>query len=158
MGEALEFENFPATKVVPELFSQEKAAHYWPMIEEELIKVDHLWSHRWTLESIRQSIEIGQTQVWGFGSDETIHFVMLTQIDIYPAAKVLRIFLALGTLGKEDEFMNSAYDVVESFAKACGCVEIEVTGRLGWAKKLARFGPRRAYAVLVKSVMMGSVH
>lgn len=63
-----------------------------------------------------------------------VESAVVTEIAVYPRAKVLRYFLAGGT--NLDNWLEKIQQVIEKFAKKNNCTQVEVAGRKGWVKKL----------------------
>ena len=63
-----------------------------------------------------------------------VESAVVTEIAVYPRAKVLRYFLAGGT--NLDNWLEKIQQVIEKFAKNNNCTQVEVAGRKGWVKKL----------------------
>ena len=78
-------------------------------------------------------------QLW-IGIDDGLKAVAVTQICVYPRRKVARVWI----FAAEDAPSWIAGDLmhIEAWAKAEGCSEIEMSGRLGWRKRLPGWGVR----------------
>lgn len=63
-----------------------------------------------------------------------VESAVVTEIAVYPRAKVLRYFLAGGI--NLDNWLEKIQQVIEKFAKNNNCTQVEVAGRKGWVKKL----------------------
>lgn len=125
-------------QAIVEKFSPEKFSRYWPMIEQELKTVHHIWDDIWTLESIFEATVHGRFQCWGAGDLDHLKVVCWTQIATYPNGNVLQIFLAIGN--GIDELLPVLDASMESFARSTECKLIEVVGRKGWQGKLRSMG------------------
>ena len=95
----------------------------------------------WTLEAVEQEIRAGRAQFWPMD-----HSAVVTQIHTYPRGKVLRIWLAGGQWDELAHYLPSA----DAYARAQGCVAVEVEGRPGWERLLKGYEKRRV--VLVKEL------
>ena len=100
---------------------------------------------RWTMAELQQSIKEGRRQLWI--SDDPL-CALVTQIDNYPAAKVLNIFWAGGKLPED---CNDILDAIEAWGVRKGCTQSEVGGRKGWARKLRGYRPA-PWSVLIKDL------
>lgn len=87
-----------------------------------------------TLEHVRAELDSGKCQMW-----PTENSVIITEIIQYPTgARVMQHWLAGGD---RDEIERTTVSL-EAFARAHGCVAIEVTGRPGWLPTMKRHGAR----------------
>ena len=82
-------------------------------------------------EDIVAGIIKGTFQLWPASKS-----CLVTEITQYPRKKVLHIFLAGGDLNE----IKSMRDDVEAWAKAHGCDDMTMVGRLGWSKALKDIG------------------
>lgn len=142
MGEVVEY--------AVERFTPERFMHFWPHIWKELSLIPHIWDRWWTKESIYDLTVSGRFQCWGVGSAHTIHAVAFTEIAVYPASTVFRIFMAFGE-GFEEyiPILEASY---EKFAVDAGCTHAEVVGRSGWKKPMKELGFEQVNIVLSKSL------
>ena len=62
---------------------------------------------------------------------------VITQIEEYPAAKVLQILWVCGRLPRS---WRSILRTLERWGEAKGCSEVETGGRFGWERQLAEEG------------------
>lgn len=113
---------------------------FWPAMLLELRKISHLWDMWWTEESLHHMCMTGMMQVWVAGVPPTFHIVVITQICVYPAGSTLQGVLGFGT--KVDEVIPLLVETLEHYAQKHECRYTEIVGRLGWEKKLERFGYR----------------
>lgn len=114
----------------------DKLDHYWPFIVSEMDRVPHIWSAWWTKEAIYEGLSIGMLQLWAAGTKDAIHIVLITQVVVYPASRVVQCFLTFGK--KIDEYIPILAATMESFARDQGCASVDVWGRDGWTKKLLK--------------------
>ena len=73
---------------------------------------------------------------------------LVTEIIKYPKKKVLNIFLGGGDL---TEILSMHSDVI-SWAKQQGCTALNMTGRFGWKKPLAKHGWQPMHTSYVKEI------
>ncbi len=66
-----------------------------------------------------------------------IESAVITEVAVYPQAKILRYVLAGGT--NLDNWLDRIQEKIERFAKLNNCTQLEVAGRRGWLKKLKNF-------------------
>ena len=73
---------------------------------------------------------------------------LVTEIINYPKKKVLNVFLGGGDLTE----ILSMHDDVISWAKQQGCTALNMTGRFGWKKPLAKHGWKPMHTSYVKEI------
>ena len=73
---------------------------------------------------------------------------LVTEIINYPKKKVLNVFLGGGDLTE----ILSMHDDVISWAKQQGCTALNMTGRFGWKKPLAKHGWEPMHTSYVKEI------
>lgn len=129
----------------------DKLEAFWSDIARGLDKVSHLWSPYYTKESLFELASIGRIQVWGVGKVD-VEMVLFTQIGVYPASRILEVFLAFG-----DGVYEPAGDVVdhtlEKFAKMTECSRIDIVGRSGWERELKDRGFTKTSITLSRKVI-----
>tara|TARA_X000000950_G_scaffold216463_1_gene260495 strand:- start:5932 stop:6339 length:408 start_codon:yes stop_codon:yes gene_type:complete len=69
--------------------------------------------------------------------NEGIESAVVTEIAVYPQAKILRYVLAGGS--NLENWLDRIQVKIERFAKLNNCTQLEVAGRKGWIKKLKNF-------------------
>lgn len=82
---------------------------------------------RWSLESIKHRLEIGQDGLILIGN-ETITSAVVVTVAVYPNRKILSVQLAGGKL----EDMKNHLRELDEIADEAGCDMIEIHGRKGW--------------------------
>jgi len=73
---------------------------------------------------------------------------VVTEIIVYPNKKVLHFFLAGGEL---EQITDMQDDIIE-WAKAQGCQEMSLSGRLGWKKALKNLGWEQKSVILQREI------
>lgn len=86
-----------------------------------------------TIENVLRDLESGDAQLW-----QCRETVMVTTMTNYPdvGEKLCEAWLAAGDLADIRQMTPHMLD----WAKAEGCTQAELNGRLGWAKALAPYG------------------
>lgn len=79
------------------------------------------------LEDVWELIESGVAQLW-----PTPNGAIVTVVEAYPKAKVLRFWLAGGTLRE----LQKSEPTIRAWAKDQGCTLVLIGGRRGWLKAL----------------------
>jgi hypothetical protein len=82
------------------------------------------------LDGVRAMVERGDAQIW-----PTENGCMITTIETYPKAKVLRGWLAGGNL---EEIQKSEPNIAK-WAKHQGCDLVMISGRRGWLKAFSGY-------------------
>lgn len=118
----------------------EDFAEQWKYIQREMDLVPHIWEPWWTKEHIFHAVLAGQFQVWAAGFDGSVKLFLVTQIANYPAARILTSILMLGN--SFDEVSDALWASLEQFARQEGCTRVEIVGRKGLERRLARYGLR----------------
>lgn len=101
------------------------------------------WSGgRSKVDDILRFLLAGQMQLWVvFSKDEQqIYGHIITEVKQYPQFKMLVIQYCCIESHYMQYVEDKMQDIAERFAKDSGCVGIELVGRLGWGKKLEKFG------------------
>jgi hypothetical protein len=152
MGEAIAYDHefeVEARRIYPD----EWAIH-WPAISRELDTIPQYWAPYWTKEYMSSNVISGGWQAWGFGDLGTIRVIVLTQLIIYPASRVMQLMLAFGNSLEAVAPLIEA--TMERFAMEAECQYVEIVGREGWAKWFPRF--KRVGVVLRCKVPTMGVH
>lgn len=98
------------------------------------------------IRDIWDGIVTGNFQLWP-GEKSAV----VTEIQIYPQAKVMHIFLAGGDLEELLEMEKS----VRAFAETIGCNSMSISGRRGWVKIFERDGWEEVCTSIVKELNNG---
>tara|TARA_Y100000022_G_scaffold175704_1_gene164520 strand:- start:848 stop:1240 length:393 start_codon:yes stop_codon:yes gene_type:complete len=95
------------------------------------------------LVDIYEGLYKGTMQLWPMENS-----CLVTEIITYPRKKVLNVFLGAGDLTEILEM----HDSVISWAQAQGCEALNMTGRFGWKKPLAKYGWKPLHSSYVKEI------
>jgi hypothetical protein len=98
-----------------------------PTIKKALPYAGGLWSYKDVAEKILQ----GEMQMWA--GEES---VILTQLEVYPQAKVCHVFLAAGHLPEVHEILQD----IEKWAAFMDCSRVTASGRKGWVREMKSKG------------------
>jgi hypothetical protein len=109
-------------------------------IHIQLDSVKHIWEDYYTKDFMTAQILNEAWQAWGFGSDGKVRLLVITQIVVFPANRVLQILMALGN--SLDECLPVMEATLERFANAAECGLCDAIGRPGWERKVPRFRRR----------------
>lgn len=92
-----------------------------------------VWHECHDISDVRRFIEEGYAQFW-----PDTEAAMVTEIVTYPRGKALRIWLASGTY----EGVRRCEARAIAWAKEQGCTQSELTGRMGWRRRLTDYRER----------------
>lgn len=106
-----------------------------------------------SLDGLHHRCRTGAFRLWIVSEDaehSILRGVIVTEIINYDAFKALRV---VGLAGDHfEDWIEKADKLLVDIAQWYDCKRIEEVGRRGWAKRLAPFGYRQAYAWLVKEI------
>lgn len=112
----------------------EEVNDLWPRVEP-LIERGLRESHKsFSAEDVRLSLLAKARQLWVLLPD--IACAWVTQIDVYPLAKVFHIFLIAGKLPAD---WRQIWFHVKQWGKSQGCQAVELQGRKGWMRVFPDF-------------------
>jgi hypothetical protein len=140
----------PVPRYVMAQFTVDEFFVFWPQLERLLDRVPDTWRH-WTKGYICDSVSTGHIQTWGIGPPGKAILLMFTAVQAYPTMKVLSIMWAAGTF--EDEMAPLLDTTLTSYARAHGCTECEIRGRMGWEHKMKAAGFKRTASVWTRPVL-----
>ena len=98
-----------------------------PFLKRILLKVDFYY----TVEYIKESLLRAEMQLWTSLDGTQIKSICITQIQIHPKYKFLRIVLQAGQLASVGHLKQ-----IEQWGKSQGCTKVKLTGRRGWKRVL----------------------
>lgn len=96
-----------------------------------------------TLDDIWNGVVRGDFQFWP--GDKS---AVITEIQIYPQAKVMHIFLAGGDLEELLQMEKS----VRAYAQTIGCNSMSISGRRGWLRIFERDGWKEVCTTIAKEL------
>jgi hypothetical protein len=117
------------------------------MIDEQWETVHHLVQRAldatiagnlYTLESIKDYLKSRDMQLWLLIEESKVHAAVITQVLVYPKAKVLDVLFMGGDIYDTWEVVYQAR--MREFAAEQGCDYARGYGRLGWARKVKNLG------------------
>ena len=105
------------------------------------LKVSEDWSKgRASVDDILRFLFTGQMQLWIALDDTKIYGHIITEVKQYPQCKMLVIQYCAGESNHMQFVEEKAYEILERFAKDNGCAGIELIGRPGWSRHVAKQG------------------
>jgi hypothetical protein len=105
-----------------------------PQIKSHLAVALEYFHNLYEIEDIRQDLKNGHKQLWLIGDNAAI----ITQIEIFPRGKVLRVFSASGE--DRGKWLGEADSFCDALARANDCSVVIANGRRGWSKDAANAG------------------
>lgn len=136
------------------ILSPEEWTVYWPQISVQLDTIPQWWEPYWTKDFINSAVMSQGWQAWGFGDYNKVNLIVLTQIIIYPGARVLQMMLAFGNnLAMCAPLIDAS---LFRFAMEAECEYAEIVGREGWVQYFPRF--RKVGVVLRCEIQRVGVH
>ena len=117
----------------------------------EAVKTSH---GRCTVNDTIEAVYRGKKQLWA-AYDDTVHGVITTSIVEYPRIKALVMELCAGD--NLSQWKGQMLEMIEQFARDCGCAKIEMVGRKGWERVLDHDGYRPTHFVYEKELTDGQV-
>lgn len=96
-----------------------------------------------SFDDVKAAILSGKMQIW-----PAPHGVAVTEIIVYPARKVLHIFLAAGEL----EQLLDMIDAATAWGRSEGCQSLTMTGRKGWQRILSKHGWRERHITMERAI------
>lgn len=121
---------------------------FWPLVEDYFARVEQ---DDFSLEELRELAISRKAQLWLFCDGMQVIGAMLTEIIVFPRKKVLRPIIADGAKGLR--CAKATRDVVFEWAKAQGCVEVEVIGRPGWEWIFHRAGVKMKKQIVLRGAL-----
>lgn len=106
----------------------------WPDVEGLLRPVIDLPACRCTLSGTIRALQCGGRQLFVAVEHGTIVAAAVTQITSYDVGDWLTVILCGGR--GLDEWGDEGKQAIERWAEQCGCQNVEIWGRDGWAKAL----------------------
>lgn len=124
----------------------QQIAYVWPIVSAWIEAATSKTDGWWASEHVRAACEAGKSQLWVIWDGRSEHAAVITEIENGPAKTIGRIAI-LGGL-KFDRWRHLLPEI-EDWARKFGAVEMQICGRKGWKRLLARDG----YAQ--KAVLLG---
>lgn len=106
-----------------------------PVLECTLERYE--WN-RWTLPELVQGLRAERYQLWAAREGEKSLYVV-TEIQPTASGPELHIVLGGGGLDEDEEILKHL-GLIEEWATAYDVKSVIIWGRLGWKKKLAKYG------------------
>ena len=104
----------------------------WPDIEKYMEGAAEYTYGRFTAEDIKVGLHTKPYHLWIAFDDRKIYGAVVTEIGEYPQMKTLIMQFTGGE--HLPKWKNQMLQLLQRFAKDCGCTVIESYGRRGWEK------------------------
>jgi hypothetical protein len=107
------------------LITPDKVNELWNNVEPYIDAAIHEYSLL-TIEDLKRGCESGEYGLW-------VHLegAAVTILDHFPKGRVLQ----LAAIGGNKNSVDLIEEVIETFAKEIGCIEVIAVGRKGWIKR-----------------------
>ncbi len=113
--------------------NKEDAERIWPLVEPFLVSALKRWLPVYFAPDLLEMVKKDELQLWVItdNEEEKLYGAGLTEIRIYPRAKILNLFM----LGGRDmkKWKDKWSSAMELFARSQGCDFMQAIGRRGWA-------------------------
>lgn len=123
---------------------------FWPSLEKMLLEEPELWNRGQTLFSLRTHLLAGDLTLWLVLKEDKVLIAFLTMIESYVTGKSLQIVWGKGE--QLQAYLAIALAGVEVFALRSNCTMVEIIGRDGWSKPLAKFGYNKLQTTFIKEL------
>lgn len=110
----------------------------WPVIRADLDRVIDVGHGHYDAAAVRAKIEATDWQLWVAFEDKRYLGFVVTEIRVWPRCRTLEAVLLAGE--DADRVIAETQDKLKDFARAHGCVALEMRGRFGWKRVLQRHG------------------
>lgn len=125
----------------------------WDEVAPVLADVLPFTYGRHKLEDIRNGIAEERSQLWITFDDGPINGVVVSAIKQYPRRKLLCLQFCAGK--NFSEWEDGMLDILDRFAREEKCDGLEMAGRAGWARVLAKHGWSEVFRVYEKDLNDG---
>ena len=117
----------------------------WPYVEPLLQRAMRYSDRKFDTQSIYEALIARDMQLWvATTASQEIKACAITHIVDYPQKTVMIIMFAAGF--QMDKWLHFIH-ILKRYAQHNDCDSIEIYGRNGWAKKLAKYGYEQIHAV-----------
>jgi len=120
----------------------------WTQVIPHLLKGEKHWKEFYSIDQIGRNLFWGHQRLWVMlEGNKKVLGVVLTQLDVYPETRAVRI-LYLGGTGFKRSFLENGMRKIETWAKKNGATVIDILGRDEWFPLIKEFGyasPGRVY-------------
>lgn len=133
------------------ILGNEELARKWGSLVDQVEKALVHGAGTVTSHSLFLECMAGNAQCWvREDSDGEVLGVAITRFETSASHK----YLAICTTTDADLFSHADNnnELLEGFAKGCGCHRMVVYGRKGWTRVLKRFGYYEPYSVMIKDL------
>jgi len=123
----------------------------WPLVVPLLEPVVLRSRGKESLVELRAALGTGSKQLWVWCSDAGVRALAITDVAVYPAARICRISICTGE--RRGEWLAPGLAAIEAWAREQGCDAVEPFCRPGWKRELQALGYRERH-VLMRKVLV----
>ena len=109
---------------------------WWPQTEPLALQALYNARSLLTLDELYTSLKTGTRQLWLIMSDHDVVGCVITEI--YPTQRGLTC--AMPIAAGRDDHIGPCLEVIEAWARSEGCARMEFVGRMGWVRRMKRYG------------------
>lgn len=121
----------------------------WETAREYLQQAIRLNGGALTADDVYNAIASKDMQLWGVHNGD-LKSVIVTEIINYPSRKRLNIVLIGGH--EIEDWESIAESTLCEFAKENMCDSLQIIGRRGWVKRMAKYGYKEYATVVIKDI------
>lgn len=112
----------------------------WKQVEPFIDAALARGGYRHSLDEVRTKCRDRDAQLWVGLGPSGLEAVAVTEIAAYPGAKVARVWIFSAT--DAPDWIANHLGAIEEWARAEGCEQLEMSGRLGWQRRLPGWSAR----------------
>jgi len=127
----------------------------WPEVEHLFKMATDLSSGRYEPEDVLRELLNDESHLWvtfTLEKEPKILHSINTKFVQYPRKKALLVVFGSGIDNRIDDWLELVDEKLNEFAAQNGCDLIEMTGRMGWGRKLPSIGWKTKYAFTERAV------
>lgn len=117
----------------------------WALIEPYLIEAIKFSDGKYSLPGIEKMLLEKHAILFFVTKENEVHGVLVLKINEYEKSKRACLFLLAG---KELHDWICFLETIKKWVKDAGCDALELFGRIGWEKKLNKFGFEKTHVVM----------
>jgi len=122
----------------------------WPLVAGQAAEVCTRSRGKESLVELRAALGAGHKQLWVWCADAGVQALAVTDIAVYPAARICRISICTGEARRE--WLAPGLAAIEAWAREQGCDAVEPFCRPGWKRELQALGYRERHVLMRKAL------
>lgn len=115
----------------------------WPLVERHFQRIDAKLDG-FSLKGLYQALIRGEADLWEMGPENAPVAAFVTRVDVRCDHRVLQVLHAAGEILPH---LDHVAATLRGLGRYTGCAHVEVWGREGWVRALAKQNARRARTV-----------